>query len=397
MHKLNKQQITLILIGLLIFTILLGGCAQRLGSVEIRLPDAAALAIDLEAAAANVLEYVFDEYATYFSPEQFQRLLESFRGYFAGIGIQMMQDDEGNTIVSSAMPDRPALAAGVEGGDIIVMVDGEIMAGLPINDVLSRIRGEEGTDVEIVFRRQTGDGYYEYTVVITRVIIESTSVRGQLLENYPGIAYIQVYDFTQNTPEEFVNIFNQLHSEHLELHNGQELGGLILDLRSNSGGSFNAAISLAQFFVPDGLPIVWEKIYGDYIYHNSRGGGQLTNLAVVCLQNGFTASASEVFIGALRDHGIAEVVGDTSFGKGVTQVLRDLPHGGGIQYTQSRYFTPNHFDLHNRGLEPDVLICDDYITGLFQEEVLTREEYFNPEAENNVHMREAIALLLQRI
>ena len=397
MDKFKKQLLVLILVGLLISAALLSGCAQQLGSVEVRLPNAAALAADLEAAALDVLEFVFDEYAIYFTPEQFQRLMEDFQGSFAGIGIQMLQNEDGYTFVASVMPYHPALAAGVEDGDLIIIVDGENMVGLPIDNVLSRIRGEEGTDVEITFRRETADGSYEYTVIITRAIIESTSVSGQLLPAYPGLAYVRIYAWSEQTPREFTRLFNDLNQEHYDLHNGQNISGLILDLRSNGGGSFNAAITLAQFFIPDGLPIVWEKTFGGYLYHRSEGGGQLADIAVVCLQNGFTASASEVFIGALRDHGIAEIVGDTSFGKGVTQVLLPLVHGGGLRYTQSRYFTPNHFDLHNQGLAPDVLIADEDIVAMFQAETLTREEYLNPEAENNLHVREAIALLLQRI
>ena len=390
MLKTKRQLWMLILVSLFMCVFLLGGCAQQLGAFEISLPDAAALAASLEAAALEVMEFLHDEYAAYFTPEEFQLLMDSYFGSFAGIGISMVQDEDGLTIVYEVMPDRPALAAGLEPGDIILLVDGESVAGLDVGSVATRLRGEEGTDVEVTLQRDTDDGYYEYTVVITRAVIESISINGQLLADYPGLAYIRIREFSENTPQDFSDIFNLLNQEHAELHNGQQISGLILDLRYNGGGSFNAAIRMAQFFVPDGLPIVREKVYNRYIYHRSNNGGQLVDIAVVCLQNGSTASSSEVFIGALRDHGIAEVVGSVSFGKGITQVLRPLSHGGGLRYTQSRYFTPNHFDLHNRGLEPDVEVLDEDVT-------MIAADYFNPEYENNRHVQEAIALLLRRI
>ncbi|MCL2495813.1 MAG: S41 family peptidase [Clostridiales bacterium] len=371
----------IVLLFVMLMALLLGGCAQEIRHGYGEYIDAGPWAVNLRDAARLASAELTDKYASYFTPDEFRLMLDDYYGSFAGVGIYMNKDEDGRVRVVSVMPGRPALAAGLEAGDIILTVDGESMVGLDTDAVALRLRGEEGTDVTVTLLREREIGDYRYTVTITRALIVNESVRGELLQGHNGIAYIYMYDFTENTPREFYELLLQMDEE-------QEMRGLILDLRSNGGGSFGAAIMIAGFFVPRGKPIVWEKKFGGEVCHRSMDGA-LQGIPVICLQNEYTASASETLIGALMDHGIATVIGCTSYGKGITQILDPLPTGGGIRYTQSRYYTPLKYDLHGKGLSPLISVetPDD----------ITYDEYFDPYNEHNVHMQKALDALYKRL
>jgi carboxyl-terminal processing protease len=376
-HALKKIFLTLLMVA---FLLPLAACYHELAPDTPDI-DALAWAEPLRAAALSVNAELTDTYAAYFTPDEFRLMIDNYNGSFAGIGIYLDQDEQGRSLVASVMPGRPAKAAGLEAGDIIVAVDGLPLAGLDLDAVMMRLRGEEGTEVNVDLLRERESGDLNYSVTITRAIIESDSLEGEFLTKRPDIAYVSIYDFTERTPREFYDLLVKLYEE-------REIMGLILDLRSNGGGSFGAAMSLADFFVPKGEPIVWEKTYGGELCHRSYDGS-FRDMPVVCLQNEYTASASEALIGALKDHGVATVVGTVSFGKGITQILDDLPNGGGIKYTRSRYYTPLKYDLHNRGIEPDVLVE--------VPEETTFGEYFDPDNENNLHIKKALEELDKRI
>lgn len=378
-RNLNKKFVLTIT---LLMVLVLAGCAQEIRQEQGSYIDAAAWAGPLREAALTVSGQLTDKYATYFTPEEFKLMLDDYYGSFAGVGVYMNQEEDGRVRVVSVMPNRPAQGAGVEAGDIILAVDGENSTGADIDVVMMRLRGEEGTEVtiDLLREREQGENLY-YTVTVVRAVIESDSLSGELLEGHPGIAYIRIDDFTENTPRELYDLLVKLDGE-------QEIRGLILDLRNNGGGSFGASIKVAGFFVPKGEPIVWEKTYRGELCHRSSDGA-LQNIPVVCLQNEYTASASEVLIGALMDYDIATVVGTTSYGKGITQVLDTLADGSGLRYTQSRYYTPKKYDLHGKGLEPQIRVE--------VPEDVTYEEYFDPYNENNLHMQKALDELYARL
>ncbi len=333
-------------------------------------------------AVLGVTASIYDDYAVYYSPEEFSVLLEDYYGTFAGVGIYISSEEEGITRVVGVMDDYPAQQAGMEIGDIIIEVDGNICAGLNSDIVASFLRGDPDSQVEVLVERAYDDGSSEQILLtITRAIIETISVEGQFLAAYPTIAYFNIYTFTENTPQEFADIFNDLEAT-------GDIEGLILDLRNNSGGSFYAAMDIADFFVEDGEPIVWEKQINGEIEHISQDGS-LQNLPVICLQNQGTASASEVLIGALRDHQVATLIGERTYGKGITQILEPLSDSSGIKYTASRYFTPSKYDLHQQGLEPDIKIEVD--------PDILYEEYFDPNNVNNQHMIAAIEVLSKEL
>jgi len=378
----KNKRIAKIVLPLLIILALtpLYGCAQELAP-ETPGIDATAWAGNLRKAALDVSTDLRDKYATYYSPAEYQQMLENFNGSFAGVGIYMDQNEQGQVEVVSVMPGRPAEAAGLEAGDIILAVDGTEVTGVNLDDVMMRLRGEEGTQVNVDLLHQSQEGETRYSVTITRSIIETDSLSGDFLTSHPGIAYINIYDFTERTPHEFYDLLQKLYAE-------QDILGLILDLRNNGGGSFGAAIGVANFFVPSGEPIVWEKVYGGELVHRSDDGS-LSKLPLVCLQNEYTASASEVLIGALKDYGNTTVVGTVSYGKGITQVVEQLPDGSGIKYTRSRYYTPLRYDLHGKGIVPDITVDTP--------ENITYEEYFDPNNENNIYIEQALKALDERI
>ena len=374
-----KKNSALILL-IFLMALLLFACAQELATSEPGI-NAVIWADYLQTATLSVNEELKDYYAVYFTPDEFRLMLDNYNGSFAGIGIYMNQDEQGRIQVVSVIPNRPAQAAGLEGGDIILGVDGLDVTGMEIEVVMMRLRGEEGVDVSVDLLRERKEEDLYYSVTITRAIIESDSLNGEFLNARPGIAYVDIYDFTERTPHEFFELLVKLDNEH-------EILGLILDLRNNGGGSFNAALSLADFFIPKSEPIVWEKTYGGELCHRSYDGS-LNDLPVICLQNEFTASASEVLIGALKDYGVATVVGTVSFGKGITQALDTLEDGAGVKYTRSRYYTPLKYDLHGKGIVPDieVEVAED----------TTYEEYFDPNNTNNIHIQKALEQLNKRI
>lgn len=327
-------------------------------------------------AAADLLAEINDDYATYFEPEDYQWMIEEYYGTFGGVGIKMLYDVESDLIlVNSVIPDTPADAAGVQAGDLIVAVDGEEIYGLSSELAAKKIRGEIGTEVTLLLRHSDGR---EESLTMVRQQIESDSVSGEMLDGYPGIAYMEINDFSELTPVEFVTILQGLLNE-------QVIETLILDLRSNGGGSLNAAITIADYFVPEGELIVREKRQ-DRDQEHISGNGQLSGLPVICLQNSLTASASEVLIGALKDHDIATVIGNTSYGKGITQLIMPLGSGeSAIRYTQSRYYTPSGYDLHGLGIEPDIQVDDP--------EEGSSSDYFSHDPERNPHLRAALDYL----
>jgi carboxyl-terminal processing protease len=293
-----------------------------------------------------------DDYAAYYTPAEFVDIYSEYTGSFVGIGIVMKKSSaESYPLIIDVMPGHSAARSGVKAGDSIIGVNGENILSADIDEVARKIKGEAGTfvDVEIL----PGSSFRSKTLSIEREIIESKTVNGTMLENTDGIAYIAIRGFTNLTAGEFVTVFNALNQE-------SEIKSLILDLRNNSGGSVDAALEIASFFVPAGEVVFWQKKQGNTLKTSSLKGDKLT-LPLICLQNAGSASASEMVIGAIKDHGVGITLGELSFGKGITQIISMLESGAGLRYTESKYFTPAMYDLHGKGIEPQVeVIHEDY-------------------------------------
>ena len=292
------------------------------------------------------IEQYYDHYFYYYTAEEYQMMIEDYEGSFGGVGISMTNNEDGNAEVVTVIDDTPAAQTGIDVGDVIETVDGENALGWTTDLIASKIRGELGTSVTIGFRRESGE-YYEVT--LTRETIVSPSVEGEILEELPHTAYISLYDFTEQTPDEFKALFDELAAECGGIEN------LVIDLRSNGGGSFWASLNIANFFVPENQLLVREKTKDGSVPYRSVNG-ELSEVKLALLVNEYSASASEVLAGALRDEAGAVLIGTRTFGKGITQAMVLLSSGSGLRYTNGRYYTPADVDLHGVGLAADIEI-----------------------------------------
>ncbi len=313
--------------------------------------DTTALAKEVRLDSFDLLEENFDHYATYFTVEEFEDYVDDFKGSFGGVGIYMTTTKESDYVqVFSVMPDEPAFKAGLQPGDYIWAVDGKSTKGMTLDEVSLAVKGEIGTQVTLTIQHEDGT---KKDVEITRDLIDVKSVDGFFLQDHPDIAYFIIYDFAENTPDKFMEAYNELASERKD--QAMPFSGIILDLRNNGGGSFYAALSIADLFVNSGEVLVWQETKEGLINQVSSDG-QLMGVPLVCLQNQWSASASEVLLGALKDYQVATLVGETSYGKGITQLSYSLASGAAIRFTDSRYLTPLKNDIHGIGITPDYAV-----------------------------------------
>ncbi len=350
--------------------LLLFGCASQ---EKAPVYDYEAADQAIVSAAAQVRETLDDHYFAYFTEEEYRLLMDDYKGTFGGVDITMLLNDEQQVLVSSVQEGGPAEGAGVLPGDIILAVNGEKLDDLTdVNMAALKIRGDIGTEVTLTLLR---DGSQTLDLTMVRDTVSETSVYGDNLSQLaPGLLYLQISTFAENTADEFMEEYNRLAEE-----NGVK--GLVLDLRSNTGGNFYAALRIASYFIPKDQVIVTEKMgTEDQEYLSSSGA--LANLPVMILQNAYTASASEVLAGAMADYGHTVLIGSVSFGKGITQALEPLASGCGLRYTRSMYLTPSGFSLHGVGLTPDIAVEDP--TGI------TAQEYFSMDPAVNPHLAAAI-------
>ncbi|MBQ3112507.1 MAG: PDZ domain-containing protein [Firmicutes bacterium] len=363
----------LLLAWCLLSALIMGGC----GAEYVPQADMAEEAQLLAAAADQLIKAEYDAYADYLTADEYRLSYDSFLGVFGGIGISMIQNEPGTTVVYAVMTGKPADVAGVLMDDVLVAADGEPLEGLTLDEVALLIRGEIGSTVQLTVRHTDGR---EETLSMMREQIEESSVSGQWLDAEQGIAYISITSFSNYTANEFVEVFNELAAE-------AQVKGIVLDLRSNGGGSFPASINIANFFVPKGQVIIREKtMSGEQPYIATSG--QLADIKIAVLQNIYTASASEVLTVALKEQG-AVTVGSRSYGKGITQAVWPLNDGSAHQYTQSHYYSASGYDLHGVGIPAD-------IEADFGETV-TSAEYFSLDAEANPFMAAALQWLEENI
>lgn len=365
-----KKLLAIMLVLALLFSLSACTYAQAAGNSV----DAAALIGDINAVVDTYIEELYDFYAAYYTPEQFAQLSEELQGSFGGVGVSMVVDAQtGEITVYRILTGTPAANSVIAVGDVILKVDEESLLGKDSYDASALIRGQVGTTVKLTLRRAT-DGE-EYSLELTRALISDETVIGQHLAEYPGTAYIHISSFTKNTASEFTTLYNNLNKELL-------IERLILDLRSNGGGLFLSSIEIGEYFVPLNGLVVSEKTSTETKDYRSSSG-QLSQLPIVILQNSYTASAAEVLIGAIDDQASnVTLVGNTTYGKGITQTVAAMPSGHGRRYTRSIYYTPSGFSLHGIGLEPDIVVEDP--------ENITAIDYFSYDPTLNPHLQAAL-------
>lgn len=283
-----------------------------------------------------------DPYSVYYTTEELQKLMEQTEGIYFGIGAQIHADiNTGLSTIVGVFENTPAEAVGLRDGDIIYKVDDKSMEGLDASEVVSYIKGAEGTTVHLTIYREGEKDYLEFDV--TREKIENPTVNYEMLDN--KIGYLQITEFDDITLDQF--------TEAMAVLQGQEMKGLILDLRSNPGGNLNTVTDIARQLLPEGLIVYTEDKEGNRTEFSCDGTKEF-KLPLVVLVNQYSASASEILAGAIKDYGIGELVGKQTFGKGIVQRVLSLSDGTALKLTVSTYFTPNGNNIHGIGIEPDV-------------------------------------------
>ena len=287
----------------------------------------------------NALE---DPYSVYYSEEELQELQMKTEGIYYGIGayISKAATDEFCTI-SGVIENTPAQEADLRAGDIIYEVDGVLTQGMDTTEVVSLIKGEEGTQVVLTLVREGESDYLDITV--ERRKIESPTVTCEMLENQIG--YIEITEFDDVTEDQF--------AEALAECKAKEMKALIIDLRSNPGGNLSTVCEICRMVLPKGMIVYTEDKYGNRDEYTCDGTREI-KVPTVVLVNGYSASASEIMAGAMKDHGVATIMGTTTFGKGLVQRVISLSDGSAVKLTVSKYYTPNGNDIHEKGIAPDV-------------------------------------------
>lgn len=300
-----------------------------------------------------------DPYSAYYDEEQTSALMETTQGEYGGIGVVLTQNlDTGVTTASSVYEDSPAMKAGMKDGDIIYQVEGRDVSGMALEEISGSIKGEKGTTVEITVLR--GEEREEVSLTITRDTIQAETVKTRMLED--EIGYLAISEFDSVTLEQYREGLAELTTQGME--------GLIVDLRGNPGGNLDTVCEILDLMLPEGLIVYTEDKDGNRQEFTSDEA-QEVQVPLAVLVDGNSASASEIYAGAIQDYGIGQIVGTKTYGKGVVQTIYDLKDGTSLKLTVAEYFTPNGRNIDGEGITPDV-------------EVTYQRNENDPEADNQL-------------
>ncbi|MCI6534430.1 MAG: S41 family peptidase [Lachnospiraceae bacterium] len=300
-----------------------------------------------------------DPYSVYYDEEETKSFYETTEGEYDGIGAVLSQNmDTGIITLVQIYDDSPAMKAGLQDEDILYKVDKEEVTGEDLTEVVSHIKGEKGTTVDITVLR--GEENEEVTVMVTRDTIQAQTVEYRMLED--NLGYIAVSEFDSVTYDQYQQALEDLQNQGMQ--------GLIVDLRNNPGGNLSTVCDMLDLMLPEGLIVYTEDKDGNRQEMTSDDEHQF-NLPMTVLMNGNSASASEIYAGAIQDYGLGKIVGTQSYGKGVVQQIFDLKDGTCVKLTIAEYFTPNGRNINGEGITPDV-------------EVEYEKDENNPDADNQL-------------
>ena len=299
---------------------------------------------DLEDAVyAGFLSALNDPYTVYYNEEETKEIKESTSGEYSGIGAAMMQNVQtGEITITTVYEDSPAEKAGLLEGDILYQVDDHKIEDQDTSEVVSWIKGEEGTEVKLSVYR--GEDREEHTLTAVREKIQSQTVGHEMKED--KIGYISVQGFEDVTYEQFKSALEDLEAQGME--------GLVIDLRNNPGGNLDTVVEMLKLILPEGRIVSIKDKYGNEETYDCDGGKHEFQKPLAVLVNGYSASASEIFAGAVKDYGIGTLVGTTTYGKGIVQELFSFEDDTMIKITTAEYFTPSGENIHKKGIQPDV-------------------------------------------
>ena len=300
----------------------------------------------IDSAINGVLQSL-DPYSAYMSPELFREMQTDTSGEFGGLGIEIGME-AGVVKVISPIDDTPAEKAGIKAGDYIVKIGKEQVQGKSLMEAVKLMRGPVGTSIDLTVRRKNVRKPIEFK--ITRKVIEVRSVNSEIIGDKKNLGYIRLKSFNENSDKQILTSIKKFEKN-------KKIKGYILDLRNNPGGLLTQAINITDFFLNDG-EIVSTK--GRNISETrkffARRGDETKGKPLVVLINNGSASASEIFAGALKDHKRAIILGENSYGKGSVQSIIPLRNGGGMRLTISKYYLPSGKSISEVGVTPDILV-----------------------------------------
>lgn len=297
---------------------------------------------------SGLLNSLEDPYSVYYTEEEYEELMVNTSGTYCGIGAGVSQNlTTMEVTISKVYRGTPSEEAGLLAGDMILSVDGLEAVTVSVDELVQHIRGEEGTTVHMTIYRPSTEETLEFDV--ERRFVELASVEGEMLEN--GIGYIEVTEFQSKTDEQFEAMVEDFKS--------QGMKGLIVDVRANPGGLLSSVVNMLDYVLPEGLLVYIEDKYENREEYTSDAS--CLDIPMVVLIDQSSASASEIFAGALKDYEYATLVGKTTYGKGIVQNIIPLEDGDAMKLTTAKYFTPNGNYIHEVGIEPDVEVEYEYI------------------------------------
>ncbi|NCB42583.1 MAG: PDZ domain-containing protein [Clostridia bacterium] len=303
----------------------------------------------------------------YASSETANQLIKSIEGEYGGIGITMRMASE-RVMITAIVVDSPAYHAGIKSGDYIVKVDNVETKGMLIDDVALLVRGEAGTSVTLTVEREGVQRLFK----MNRQVIKTVSVSSKMMEGQNGVGYIKISSFDSNTDEEFLAARLALLS--------QGMNSMIIDLRDNGGGLMNSALDVADQLIPTAGYITHYERQGSIIESIKSTPNSTKNVPIVVLINEHTASASECLVGALKERGIATVIGETTYGKGVAQIVSDAGNGSALKLSTFYFLTPNKARIDGNGITPNIVVNSS--GHLTQDEIQEIEKVLAPMTES---------------
>ena len=300
-----------------------------------------------------------DVYSRYYTADEYAQETASTDGAYAGIGVSIQKNKNGGVQIAECYEGGPGAEAGLQTGDVITAINDTDVTDMELSDVVSLIRENKDNTIVLTVFRENEEKSREISVDVTDV--ELPSVFGEMLDKKTG--YIQITQFTGVTPQQYKDMFAELKDKGMER--------LVIDLRDNPGGLLTSVCDILREILPEGLIVYTEDKYGNREEETCDGKHQL-DMPLAVLVNENSASASEIFAGAVQDHEVGTIVGTTTYGKGVVQELRQLSDGSAVKLTVSNYYTPNGNSINKVGIKPDVEVK--LAAELLNKDEITHEE-----------------------
>ena len=303
--------------------------------------------VEIMDSAINGVLQSLDPYSAYMSPELFKEMQTDTSGQFGGLGIEIGME-AGVVKVISPIDDTPAAKAGIKAGDYIVKIGKEQVQGKSLMEAVKLMRGPVGSSIEITVRRKKVKKPLEFK--LTRKIIEVQSVSSEVISRDKNLGYIRLKSFNENSDKQFLKALKKF-------ENNPKIKGYVLDMRNNPGGLLTKAINITDYFLNDGEIVSTKgRDISETRKFFARKGDEIKGKPIVVLINNGSASASEIFAGALKDHKRAIILGENSYGKGSVQSIIPLQNGGGMRLTISKYYLPSGKSISEVGVTPDILV-----------------------------------------